>query len=113
MTCVHEHSPSRQAPAQCLASGWLRVFLVIGTLAAGGCAATTPALPQYQVGDTVIARHFTGYPQYNGTPVRVTGGYQWRWIKGNNTLRCYSVTTVDGQELAAQAFQLQRLVVQR
>jgi hypothetical protein len=78
---------------------------------AAGCASVERSESHYQVGDTVIARHFSGYPQYNGTQVRVTGAYDWRWIKGSNALRCYAITTVDGQELAAQEFQLQRLVV--
>ena len=67
-------------------------------------SAWTPAVAR--VGDVVIARHFTRHPELNGTPVRVTGGYEWRWIKGGNTLRCYAITTGDGQVLAAQGFQL-------
>jgi hypothetical protein len=72
-----------------------------------GCATTQRTPPQFQVGDVAIARHFGNYPQLNGTQVRVTGEYKWRWIKGGNTLRCYAIETVDGQELAAQGFQLQ------
>ena len=78
----------------------------------GGCA-SAPLTPQFAVGDLVVARHFSNYPQLNGTQVRVTGEYKWRWIKGGNTLRCYAVQTVDGQELAAQSFQLQPLPAQR
>jgi hypothetical protein len=78
-------------------------------LAASGCASVAHVPPQFHVGDVAIARHFTNHPQLNGTHVRITGGYQWRWIKGGNTLRCYAITTVDGQELAAQGFQLQQL----
>jgi hypothetical protein len=79
----------------------------------GGCASTDRLPPQFQVGDVAIARHFTNYPQLNGTPVRVTGEFKWRWIRGGNTLRCYAIETVDGQELAAQGFQLQTMTVQR
>lgn len=75
-----------------------------------GCTSVARVVPQYQVGDVVIARNFTGYPQFNGTEVRVTGAYQWRFVKGYNALPCYAITTVDGQELAAQDFQLKRLV---
>lgn len=78
-------------------------------LAASGCASTDRVPPQFAVGDIAIARNFTHYPELNGTQVRVTGGYEWRWIKGGNTLRCYAITTVDGRELAAQGFQLQQL----
>jgi hypothetical protein len=74
-----------------------------------GCAASPPVAPQFQVGDVAIARHFARHPELNGTHVRVTGAYQWRWIKGGNTLRCYAVTTVDGAELAVQGFQLQQV----
>jgi hypothetical protein len=80
--------------------------LLVCFLLASGCATTDRAPPQFQVGDVVIARHFTRHPELNGTPVRVTGGYEWRWIKGGNTLRCYAITTVDGHVLAAQGFQL-------
>jgi hypothetical protein len=69
--------------------------------------------PQFQVGDVVVARHFNHYPQLNGSQVRVTGELKWRWIKGGNTLRCYAVETADGQELAAQGFQLQPISAHR
>jgi hypothetical protein len=72
-----------------------------------GCATTDRVPPQFQVGDVAIARHFSNYPHLNGTAVRITGEYKWRWIKGGNTLRCYAIETVDGEELAAQGFQLQ------
>jgi hypothetical protein len=75
-------------------------------LAATGCAVTERTPAHFAVGDVAIARNFTHYPELNGTQVRVTGGYQWRWIKGGNTLRCYEVTTADGRALAAQEFQL-------
>jgi hypothetical protein len=74
-----------------------------------GCASTERVSPQFQIGDVAIARHFSAHPELNGTHVRVTGNYQWRWIKGGNTLRCYAITTVDGEELAAQGFQLQQI----
>jgi hypothetical protein len=74
-----------------------------------GCATTDRLPPQFQVGDVAIARHFGNYPHLNGTPVRITGEYKWRWIKGGNTLRCYAIETTDGQELAAQGFQLQTM----
>jgi hypothetical protein len=85
----------------------LRTSLLIVFAALSGCASTHHLPPQFQVGDVVVARHFNHYPQLNGTQVRVTGELKWRWIKGGNTLRCYAVETVDGQELAAQGFQLQ------
>ena len=87
--------------------------LLTVALLLGGCASTERLPPQFQVGDLAVARYFTNYPQLNGTQVRVTGEYKWRWIKGGNTLRCYSIETVDGQELAAQGFQLQTLTAQR
>lgn len=76
-----------------------------------GCASTT-IQPAFRAGDIAIARNFAAYPQYNGTQVIVTGNLKWRWIKSSafqgNALRVYEVTTVDGQKLAAQEFQLQR-----
>jgi hypothetical protein len=85
-------------------------LILIICVAACGCATTERAPPQFQIGDVAIARNFTHHPELNGTYVRVTGGYEWRWIKGGNTLRTYAVTTSDGQQLAAQSFQLQRIV---
>jgi hypothetical protein len=82
-------------------------LISLAALALCGCATTERVPPQFAVGDVVLARHFTNYPQLNGTQVRVTGEFKWRWIKGGNTLRCYAIETVDGQELAAQSFQLQ------
>ena len=84
------------------------ILLTLAVLLAG-CASTDRLPPQFQVGDVAIARHFTNYPHLNGTPVRVTGEFKWRWIKGGNTLRCYAIETADGQELAAQGFQLQTM----
>lgn len=84
-------------------------FILMICVTACGCATTERAPPQFQVGDVAIARHFTHHPELNGTHVRVTGGYEWRWIKGGNTLRSYAVTTVDGKELAVQGFQLQQV----
>lgn len=84
----------------------LTLALLVCSVLASGCAMTDRPPPQFQVGDVVVARHFTAHPELNGTPVRVTGGFEWRWIKGGNTLRCYAVTTADGQVLAAQSFQL-------
>ena len=75
----------------------------------GGCVSVERAPPLFRVGDVAIARNFNQHPELNGTQVRVTGDYEWRWIKGGNTLRCYAVTTVDGKELAAQTFQLQKV----
>lgn len=78
-------------------------FAIIA-LALAGCASVTP---RFQVGDLVMAQNFTTYPQYNGTPVVITGAFGWRWIKGPaNTLRVYEITTTDGEKLAAQDFQL-------
>jgi hypothetical protein len=91
----------------------LRTSLLVLLAALTGCASTSRLPPQFQVGDVVIARHFNHYPQLNGTQVRVTGELKWRWIKGGNTLRCYAVQTADGQELAAQSFQLQSIATQR
>jgi hypothetical protein len=105
--------PLNRAPAAKAAALLLHAAVLVGALSLSGCASTERAQPQYRVGDTVVARHFNSYPQYNGTQVRVTGAYEWRRIKGNNALRCYAITTVDGQELAAQEFQLQGLVVRR
>ena len=85
----------------------MRGIILLLCLASAGCASIDRAPAQFQVGDLAIARNFSNHPELNGTLVRVTGDYQWRWIKGGNTLRCYAVTTVDGEELAAQAFQLQ------
>jgi len=87
--------------------------LLVLLTALTGCASTSRMPPQFQVGDVVVARHFNHYPELNGTQVRVTGELKWRWIKGGNTLRCYAVETVDGQELAAQGFQLQSIETQR
>jgi hypothetical protein len=91
----------------------LRTSLLMVIAALSGCASTERLPPQFQVGDVVVARHFNHYPQLNGTQMRVTGELKWRWIKGGNTLRCYAVETVDGQELAAQGFQLQSIATQR
>lgn len=77
-----------------------------------GCASVEPAAPVFKAGDIAVARNFTHYPHLNGTQVLVTGDYDWRWIKGGNTLKCYAVKTVDGQELAAQSFQLQPVATQ-
>ena len=81
--------------------------------ALSGCASTERLPPQFQVGDIALARHFSHYPELNGTQVRVSGELKWRWIKGGNTLRCYAVKTADGQELAAQTFQLQTVAAPR
>jgi hypothetical protein len=77
-----------------------------------GCASTDTTAPAFKAGDIAVARNFTHYPHLNGTHVLVTGDYEWRWIKGGNTLKCYAVKTVDGQELAAQTFQLQPVSAQ-
>lgn len=77
-----------------------------------GCATVDSIAPAFKAGDVAVARNFAHYPHLNGTQVLVTGDYDWRWIKGGNTLKCYSVKTVDGQELAAQSFQLQPLASQ-
>ena len=83
------------------------VLLVLMLIA--GCATTERGAPQFKAGDIALARNFTHHPHLNGTPVLVTGDFTWRWIKGGNTLKCYAIKTVDGQELAAQNFQLQPL----
>jgi hypothetical protein len=108
MTSVHEHQRLNVLTRKLSPASWLALTLLLG-----GCASTQRLPSQFQVGDVAVARHFTNYPQLNGTHVRVTGEYKWRWIKGGNTLRCYSIETVDGQELAAQGFQLQSLTAQR
>ena len=77
-----------------------------------GCASTDIAAPAFKAGDIAVARNFAHHPHLNGTHVLVTGDYEWRWIKGGNTLKCYSIKTVDGQELAAQSFQLAPLATQ-
>jgi hypothetical protein len=84
--------------------------LVLACAFAGGCATVDRPAPKFHVGDIVTARHFGAYPQFNGTQVRVTGGYQWRFVKGHEAMPCYAITTVDGQELAAQEFQLQKVI---
>lgn len=89
----------------------LRMTLLLTLALTGGCATVDRSPPQYQVGDVVVARHFGAYPQFNGTQVRVTGAYQWRFVKSHEPMRCYAITTVDGQELAAQEFQLQKVAV--
>jgi len=83
-----------------------RLAAILMCLAFAGCATVDRPAPQFNVGDVAIARNFSNYPHLNGTHVRVTGDFKYRWIKGGNTLRCYAITTVDGQELAAQGFQL-------
>lgn len=87
----------------------LRATLISVLALTSGCASIDRPAPQFQVGDVVVARNFSNHPHLNGTQVRVTGDYQWRWIRGGNTLRCYAVTTVDGEELAAQGYQLQQV----
>jgi hypothetical protein len=88
----------------------MRFLIVISTvlICTAGCA-TVERVPHFRAGDIAVARHFTHHPELNGTQVLVTGEFQWRWIKGGSALRCYSIKTVDGQELAAQDFQLQSL----
>lgn len=88
----------------------LTLTLLFALVFVGGCATVDRPAPKYQVGDIVTARHFSAYPQFNGTQVRVTGAYQWRFVKGHEAMPCYAITTVDGQELAAQEFQLQKVV---
>jgi len=88
----------------------LRMTLILALAFAGGCASVDRAPPKYQLGEVVIARHFGAYPQFNGTHVRVTGAYKHRFVKGHEAMPCYAITTVDGQELAAQEFQLQKVV---
>ena len=83
--------------------------LLLTALFTAGCASVERAPAQFKAGDIALARNFTHHPHLNGTPVLVTGDFTWRWIKGGNTLRCYAIKTADGQELAAQNFQLQPL----
>lgn len=85
------------------------MVLMCSMALSSGCSTVERAPARFEVGDVVIARHFSHHPELNGTQVVVTGGLEWRWIKGGNTLRCYAVKTVDGRELAAQGFQLQPL----
>lgn len=77
-----------------------------------GCASVETSTPAFKAGDIAVARNFTHHPHLNGTQVLVTGDYEWRWIKGGNTLKCYAIKTVDGHELAAQSFQLQPVATQ-
>jgi hypothetical protein len=91
----------------------LSILSLLVLTCTAGCATVERTPPQFRAGDVVVARHFTRHPELNGTHVLVTGGFEWRWIKGGNTLRCYSVKTVDGEELAAQSFQLQSLAATR
>lgn len=86
------------------------VILLCSVVFSHGCTTVEHTSARFAVGDVVVARHFSRHPELNGTQVLVTGGLEWRWIKGGNTLRCYAVRTVDGKELAAQAFQLQPLM---
>ncbi len=87
------------------------LLLILGLTA--GCASVDRAPPTFKAGDVAVARNFTRHPHLNGTQVLVTGDFEWRWIKGGNTLKCYAVKTVDGEELAAQGFQLQPLAANR
>ena len=77
-----------------------------------GCTSKDLVAPAFKAGDLAVARNFSHHPHLNGTQVLVTGDYEWRWIKGGNTLKCYAIKTVDGQELAAQGFQLQPVATQ-
>lgn len=86
----------------------MRFVFGIIVLVLSGCA-SAPMPGQFSKGDVVIARHFTRHPQYNGTHVTVSGNFGWRWVKEAHTLRVYEITTVDGEKLAAQHFQLQRI----
>jgi hypothetical protein len=86
-----------------------RTLLVISAIIVSGCTSIERTPPLFRVGDEAIARNFSHHPQFNGTRVRITGAYKWRWIKDGSTLRCYAVETVDGEKLAAQSFQLQQL----
>ena len=79
----------------------MRRLAAILCLAFAGCATVDRPAPQFHVGDVAVARNFSNYPHLNGTHVRVTGDYQYRWIKGGNTLRCYAITTVDGRARGA------------
>lgn len=90
-----------------------KLILIPALLSLTACATQevdrTP--PAFKRGDTAIAKNFTKYPQYEGTRVTVTGDFKWRWIRMDPTLpfyslRTYEITTVDGEKLAAQPFQL-------
>jgi hypothetical protein len=89
-----------------------RVISVLIFAVLSACAHTPAA---FNEGDVVIARSFSR-AQYNGTPVRITGGLAWRRIQVprnmivpvSDVLRCYEVTAVDGEKFAAQEFQLKR-----
>jgi hypothetical protein len=91
----------------------VRIILVLSALCA--CTHTPPA---FREGEVAIARGF-GRSEYNGTPVQITGGLAWRRVQAQrdmviptaNVLKCYEVTTVDGEKFAAQEFQLKRIVV--
>ena len=88
-------------------------------LVAVALSACSHAPPAFHEGDIVIARNFSR-SQYNGTEVRITGGLAWREIYATrdvvrpigNVLRCYEVTTADGEKFAAQEFQLKRIDTQ-
>lgn len=86
----------------------MRFVFTIIVLVLSGCAGT-PMTNEFKKGDVVIAQHFTRHPHYNGTHVTVSGDFGWRWVKEAHTLQVYEVTTVDGEKLAAQHFQLQRV----
>jgi hypothetical protein len=86
--------------------------LLLTVMFTAGCTTVDRNPAPFKAGDIVLARNFTHHPHLNGTPVLVTGDFTWRWIKGGNTLKCYAIRTADGQELAAQNFQLQPLAGQ-
>ena len=83
--------------------------MLVMVLSVAACSCNPSHPPKFKEGDVAIARHFTSHPQYEGTPVKVSGGLRWRWIKElqGNALCTYEIETVDGVKLAAQEFQLQ------
>jgi hypothetical protein len=91
-----------------------RLFILAVVLVAPCACSHAP--PAFREGDTAIARNF-GRTQYNGTEVRITGGLAWREVYPTrdmvrpvgDVLRCYEVTTTDGEKFAAQEFQLKKI----
>jgi len=93
------------------------VRVILACLLLCGCSHTPPA---FREGEVAVARNFSR-AEYNGSQVQITGGLAWREVYATrdvvrpigNMLRCYEVTTADGEKFAAQEFQLKRLVAEK
>jgi hypothetical protein len=89
---------------------------LLGILLCALVSACSQIQPAFREGEVAVARNF-GSAEYNGTEVRITGGLAWREVYATrdvvrpigNMLRCYEVTTTDGQKFAAQEFQLKKV----